>query len=358
MKKVYVQAYLNNNLGDDLFIHMLVQRYKNIEFYICGNPRMTTCFKQYGNVHTCSKMHWIALKIKRKIMGTEGPIIDQSAIDKCEAAIRIGGSIFIEYDKWEKNWVEFDMPYFIISANYGPARSQDFHDLVESKLKKTEGCCFRDMYSYKQFMKLKNVSFAPDVVFGFNPYGIIEGNSNPKGIAISLIDLSSRKSLREYSEEYYSAIARVIDHFTSKAIPVTMISFCLKEGDKNAVMNVINRCQSVTQIRTIDYDGNYIEVLRALESCDTVIATRFHAMVLGWIMGKNVVPIVYSNKQDNVMDDLSFKGPRFYIESLNGSSDDIICACEKREGYIENIKVRARESESQFADFEEYCSRG
>ena len=36
--KIYLIAYLNNNLGDDLFIDLIVNRYKNCKFSIIINP--------------------------------------------------------------------------------------------------------------------------------------------------------------------------------------------------------------------------------------------------------------------------------------------------------------------------------
>ena len=37
MRKVALMAYMNANLGDDLFLRILCQRYPNVQFYIRGN---------------------------------------------------------------------------------------------------------------------------------------------------------------------------------------------------------------------------------------------------------------------------------------------------------------------------------
>ena len=51
MKKVYILAYSKMNLGDDLFIDMLVNRYKKIQFY-SRNMRMdSTAYRQNKNLH-------------------------------------------------------------------------------------------------------------------------------------------------------------------------------------------------------------------------------------------------------------------------------------------------------------------
>ena len=34
MKKIFIMAYLRNNLGDDLFVKELINRYPNEKFYI------------------------------------------------------------------------------------------------------------------------------------------------------------------------------------------------------------------------------------------------------------------------------------------------------------------------------------
>lgn len=34
MKNILVKAYLNQNLGDDLFVYILAERYKNKRFYL------------------------------------------------------------------------------------------------------------------------------------------------------------------------------------------------------------------------------------------------------------------------------------------------------------------------------------
>ena len=34
MKKIFVMAYLRNNLGDDMFVMELLNRYPDVEFYV------------------------------------------------------------------------------------------------------------------------------------------------------------------------------------------------------------------------------------------------------------------------------------------------------------------------------------
>ena len=51
MKKIFVMAYLRNNLGDDLFVSELVKRYKDVEFFIdVVDPMYAKAFKENKNV--------------------------------------------------------------------------------------------------------------------------------------------------------------------------------------------------------------------------------------------------------------------------------------------------------------------
>ena len=59
-------------------------------------------------------------------------------------------------------------------------------------------------------------------------------------------------------------------------------------------------------VRTLYYWNNIQEVLTELASSNTVIGTRFHAVILGLLAGAEVLPIMYSNKTGYVLDDLGF----------------------------------------------------
>jgi len=55
--KIFVNAYLENNLGDDLFFEILQNRYPNQEYYLLSSSYKTT----NKNVHI--------IYMKRKIYG-------------------------------------------------------------------------------------------------------------------------------------------------------------------------------------------------------------------------------------------------------------------------------------------------
>lgn len=354
MKKIYVLAYYNMNLGDDLFIHMLADRYYDTELLICCNPQKTVGFYNKKNIHVISYIKWLLLKAKKRLLMNQKPIVDQSYIRKADAIIKIGGSIFIEYDGWSKNWIDTTKPLFIIGANYGPAKTKEYYNIAREKIASAEHCCFRDQQSYMLFSDLGNVGVAPDIIFGLNIRDIVKKNEHCKGIGISIIDLEHRIDLCEYMDDYVSSIAYLADYFISNSIPVTLLGFCQNEGDGKAIEDILVKCKHRDLVKTTIYNGDYIAFLEAMESCETIVATRFHAMILGWIMEKNVVPIIYSSKQRNVINDVNFNGYVFELPDIKKQAELLVAACQDKICPLDDISNLKEKASNQFEALDKF----
>lgn len=88
---------------------------------------------------------------------------------------------------------------------------------------------------------------------------------------------------------------------------IVLCSFSRPEGDEYAVRRLMQCAKSERiAVRTLYYWNNIQEVLTELASSNTVIGTRFHAVILGLLAGAEVLPIMYSNKTGYVLDDLGF----------------------------------------------------
>ena len=88
MKKVYIMAYSKMNLGDDLFIDMLVNRYKKVEFYSRNMTMDSTAYRQNKNLHFIDYTLDDLLTLD---------------INEFDAFVYIGGSIFIEKESAPTN---------------------------------------------------------------------------------------------------------------------------------------------------------------------------------------------------------------------------------------------------------------
>lgn len=316
MKKVMILAYTAHNLGDDLFIHLLCSRYAETEFYLYAPKKYKQTFAHLPNLHI------IASDDLSKRMLQPFFRNDKRIAKHCDIVVYIGGSLFIENSHWEKtahhieSLIDSEQPFFILGANFGPFRNGDFYVAYENIFKRCIDVSFRDDYSLKLFRHLPNVRQAADIVFGLERKRT--NHTNNGTIVISVIYPSIRKSLASEDEAYFDAIKNIAIDCIENGHSILFMSFCQKENDDKAMTKILTLIPSNYKkyIRSYFYHLNIAEALSEIANAKAVIATRFHAMVLGWVYEKPVFPIVYSDKMKTVMDDSGFHGAYCYLSKL------------------------------------------
>ena len=131
-----------------------------------------------------------------------------------------------------------------------------------------------------------------------------------KKVVISVIDCD-KKVGNNLTEKYNQKILEIIEFFTEKEYEIVLMSFCKKEGDENAINNIINEIKDINvkkSIKTYYYNGNIKEALEVIGDSKIVVGSRFHSNILGLILGKTIIPICYSDKMTNVLKDINFRG--------------------------------------------------
>lgn len=322
-KSVFIYAYTSLNLGDDLLISLLCSRYKDTKFYLVGEASSLKALRIIPNLKTFPSIPRLdgilrRLRINININNIYKKLISQF----CDGIVNIGGSIFIENQEWEKKVSTYKIrilknkPYFIIGSNFGPYKNKAFYDGFKVFFQSVRDVCFRELYSYKLFSDLPNVRYASDVVFSY-PFCKVDSTKNQ--VAISVIDLESRKKLSIYSEEYHRIITEISRFFINEGFRVVLLGFCEKEGDKIAISKIMDifNDEDKKYIDTYCYYGNIDETINIINESKYIIATRFHAMILGWVFNKPVYTIVYSDKTINVINEIDSKCKYIRIEDLN-----------------------------------------
>ncbi len=355
MRRVYIKAYCQQNLGDDLFVQALVRRYPNVSFRLFATPSMTKAFYGEPNLKFTSSFEFFIFRILRKLKLIDINSVHQYFHKKYHVEIRIGGSIFIEPSAWsmlEEKDKDHDFADFYIGANFGPYRSQSFFDTVKEKLERSKDCCFRDTYSQKLFDCLPNVRYAPDVLLG---YKYLPKQEKGNGLGISVISLDNRSNLANMADNYYRTIGEVCNFCIEQKISVSLFSFCNAEGDRHAIDEILKYVDIREKVDICEYTGDTSVFLSEMNKCEYVLATRFHAMILGWAMEKKVMPILYSDKQRTVIDDFGYNGPIWdLLAGQNISVDELIHSCFENKKY--DISEFIEASEMQFAAVDDYLN--
>lgn len=360
MKTIIIYAYTQLNLGDDLFIKILCDRYPNTKFIIQGNgykdknlniPNLECYEVDFFIIRALNKLLKTIGLEKFEIMGVQEKLLSR----KANASVYIGGSIFIQHENWKKQLyllkkrVLKKYPFYFIGCNFGPYSSEEFYREYKNLFSKCEDVCFREEYSYNLFKDMDNIRKADDVVFSLK---VSTGNKN-NNVVISVIDLETRKSLKLYGKEYINKMKQLCKYIIDRGDQVTLMSFCKGEGDEKAINKILDLLTKEyrEKVAISCYSGNIEEALDMLGSSKLVVGTRFHAMILGFTLGIPVFPIVYSDKMKNVLEDINFTGRSVRVEEI-GSIDVEEIYNSIYTNWIDVSKQR-QEAEKQFLALDE-----
>ncbi len=300
----YIFAYTNLNLGDDLFISILCNRYPNENFLIETLNKENLEKLNLKNLIIIDKNHFL-FKLEAKLFSTSFlKKIYLRKFGRIKCYVQIGGSLFMEEHDWELklkrhlNFLDKALPYFLIGCNFGPFSNNQYYLKYKEVFKNYTDVCFRDKASYKLFRENSNSRFADDIAF------VLEKDiccKQQQQISISLIELKGRKNLEKYRESYINKIIEIIKYFKKKEFEVFLISFCPPEGDSNIMDTIKNSV--VEDINLIEYDSNITEIINIIATSKFVIASRFHSMILSVIYGVPLLSIIYSSKISNILKD-------------------------------------------------------
>lgn len=360
-KNILIYAYDNVNLGDDLFLRILSDRFPDVNFLL---PSINAEYVRIvaRNNFTIIRLRSIDVildKICYRLIKKR--IIPISVIQRrIDAVLAIGGSILMESVNQSCLTYErlapflngpFSKPVFIIGCNYGPVYTLAFKEKINRLITKVDSTCFRDLYSYNLFQRFNNVRCAPDIVF-LQP--LPRCNRNNDLIGFSIIDLENRNELKKYKSSYYTALLHVIEDSVRNGKKVRLFSFCLDEGDLNACFEIKSLChlRKIEEVDVISYNGNIDDFLLKLGEVSCLYATRFHALVLGLKFKIPIIPIVYSDKTEYLLNYIGIKGKiydiRKNIQYLSYNLSDSFVLCDDK---LNELSSKAK---MHFDDFEEF----
>ncbi len=341
--KVFLKAYINKNLGDDIFIDMVSKRYPNTNFLIDGNA----CYFNNNNLTFYNK------NILKKIIGKLLYYISFKRVNyetlmslKCDLSILIGGSMFIENKS--ENLPILKKPLFIIGSNFGPYNSSEYIEKSKKIFSRAADVCFRDKKSYNLFKELPNVRYSTDIVFSYkNPNIKVKNN---KQVIFSVIDCDFKeKELgKNYREKYENTILSLINFFQKKRYKIVLMSFCKAQGDEEAIKRIKEKCKS--NVSCYFYDGNIEEAINVIAGSSIVVGTRFHANILGMLYGKTILPIAYSEKTINILKDMKYKGKILDVRNLDDF--DISSLTDDDLNYKIDISKQVKLAESHFKNID------
>lgn len=331
MKKIFVDIYLAFNLGDDLFLDILANKYPDTEFTVnyVGN-NYDSFISNYSNVRR--RKYNLKDKVLQKIK-IKNTLTDYKTIaENYDGIVFIGGSIFRDEEYHEELYkdrmkliLEFKVlnkPIFVLGANFGPYKSEKFISDYRKFFQMCTDVCFRDKFSYDLFNDMDNVRYAPDIVFQLD-VDKYKKNIKKDIIGFSIIDVKHKDSLGCYEEEYIESNVRAIERFIDEGYCCCLMSFCKKEGDFNAIKKILSKMRMTSRSKVIiyEYNGKLYEAINKISEFKLFVSARFHGNILSQLLRVPVLPVIYSFKTENMLKDINLDSIMIKMNDLKMLED-------------------------------------
>lgn len=314
MKKILIHAYAAGNLGDDLLVRLLCQRYPDVGFRLCADRSYHERFRDIKNIKIYAPDDLKTRMINKliKLVKKQENGIWKFLAKTSFASVHIGGSVFVQH---------FDdfMPFYnmdadlrrlskrlcVIGANFGPYTDENYYRMYHELFQSYEGVSFRDKYSYSLFCDLPNVMYAPDVAFNCQRE---EQTEVKKQVLISVIQIKNRNGkypIGQYAEDYRNFMADLIKGYVDLDYDIKMVSFCKCQKDDEEIREIIGMLEEFyrERVSVFCYDKDLDACIRLFAESEIIIGTRFHSIIFGWLYGKKVLPVVYDPKTLHTLED-------------------------------------------------------
>lgn len=316
MKKIILYAYDCCNLGDDLFVRVIANRYPRTRFVFWSSRHNKHTFADVKNLKVIDKDSRLT-----HLMGNLHPSLLPRFRNWQEAhaaaVVYIGGSIFIEYESWPQvlNWWEYQArnhQLYVLGANFGPYHTEEYRSAMAKIFDSAQDVCFRETYSRDLFIDHK-VRWAPDILFSCP---MPQVKQTKRQIFLSVINCTAKNEgetmLAEYQAKYVQNLCVWCREYIQQGYTVVLASFCKKEGDEKTIADLQQAMPMELQsgkLQKLCYDGtNSGQILEAIAESEYVVASRFHAVILAIAAQRPVFPLVYSDKTVHVLEDIGFLG--------------------------------------------------
>lgn len=313
--KVFLQAFVDTNFGDNMFIHTMVTRYPEHIFYMCVN-------KEYK-----SSYEILAKQEKNICLVNENS--ENDILQQVDALIFAGGDMF-------GNGADYS---FLISkirkvkdnngyvAFLGQSLFDDYSR--QTKLGLSEMFSYADIIvvrekdTYAQLKKMApwaNVVASTDMAFTLDVAKLKTRISQKNVLGISIRKKIPRKVADAYNQ-YCDGVAKTAMSYLKQDDKNTIrfMAFSVGMHDDTAVAeDIMNRCQPEyrERMQCISFDGDVETYIDEIQKCEKLLCTRFHALVFGIMLDKPLVPIVYEDKMVRLLNAIGYEGfcPRYEDE--------------------------------------------
>lgn len=293
-----IYGYNCKNLGDDLMFAEIINKTHYKRYFFIGHgevPHFVNKKVFFIKPGRLMKLRW---KFRADFAVIGGSVLMGASSQQKEAIMQK-----IEWFRWNK---VFGGRNFIIGANLGPFDNEAEYLSLLSRLNLVVDKWFvRDNTSYEMLKKVgtRYLKLMPDIVMGLNKEDYVSVDNN--SIAISVTSVDKDKNSLINPEDYINEIAQIAQHYIDSGRTINFVSFEDRFDLKpiNQIISLLRKSEG--KVSVIENNGK--NVIEAISRADVVVATRFHAMVLGALFEKKQIIYSYNNKTTQFAKTYGFK---------------------------------------------------
>lgn len=326
--RILLSAYLDANIGDDLFVDQLADRYRDHELHlICDNPASL-------NVDLRRRSNIGAVGLKQALR----------KLYSFDVLVIVGGSIFqdipayYKYDFRRNALVTLarllGKAVFILGCNIGPIHSKVGERFTRYCFALANAVSVRDSASFAllRFWKCRTpYTVGSDLVFSY-PFKLSRNASlRPRRLGISVVNVNRPEAETALYIEKLAELARA---HLQKGVDQEVMFFGFNGGgngqnDSVPIAAIVRQLAVYSrQIKVQQYAPNVAlsEFVESFASCDYLVCSRFHSVVLALGFGIPFFPIVYSDKTLNLLHDIGYPGEAAHYLTMRDVDAQVVLA--------------------------------
>jgi polysaccharide pyruvyl transferase WcaK-like protein len=273
-------------------------------------------------------------------------IID--AANKCDFLLFAGGGIIERgipnvIRHFEEDYSELEVKYGVIGFGMADYDYTDYYETISFWVNKAEFFYVRDQYTKLRLNEISNsnkVVFSSDNVFANNYIALIRERNAKKENRIGI-------NIRSMP---YKDITGEIDSFAIERLcKQCEIGECIPDSD---VQDWGWFWEEFSHRRMKDYSSldrkeKVVVTIDSINRCEFVIAMRFHVVLVAARLGVIPIPIIYSIKVKNLVDQLGIGELSVNYNELQEIPSKIEMARNNKDFYLELLETRVKALENK-----------
>jgi len=306
---IFLEAFVDTNFGDNLFVHTVAARYPQHTFYLMAKEefrvsyellsqripnlqliepkRERSCMKQMdGLMFVGGDMFWDG--------GGYGGIMRRvRSVQKQGGIILLLGQSLFDHYGWG---TRYDLRTLLRQA-----------DAVVAREDRTAG-------QMRQLAPEAPVRAACDMAFAADIEKVWQQPIRKGCLGISVRRKIPRRTEDMY-DRYCDSMACCAVKWLNGGAQRSVRWLALSTGtfdDRVVAGDIMKRCPKEYQQRmeVCAFEGDVPGYMEQIQQCASLLCTRFHALVFGMLLNKPLVPLIYEDKMDRLLDAVQYSGLR------------------------------------------------